>query len=75
MFKTKMKTCERCRLTGLDPDELSLNSKGEMWCNICWEQIADLRNRKEKEYEVQGREQVDEMLRENIKIQSKNQIE
>jgi hypothetical protein len=46
----EMKTCERCRLTGLDPDELSPNSKGEMWCNICWEQIADLRNRKEKEY-------------------------
>ena len=49
MFKTNMTTCERCRLTGLDPDELSANSKGKMWCNICWEQIEDFKERKKME--------------------------
>ena len=49
MFKTNMTTCERCGLTGLDPDELSANSKGKMWCNICWEQIEDFKERKKME--------------------------
>ena len=66
MFKTKMTTCERCRLTGLDPDELSPNSRGKMWCDICWEEIEDFKERKKLEYEIEGPKLVDEMLRENI---------
>jgi len=62
----KTTTCERCRLTGLDPDELSPNSKGKMWCDICWEEIEDFKEYKKMEYEAKGWKQVDEMLRENI---------
>ncbi len=49
-----------------DPDELSPNSRGKMWCDICWEEIEDFKERKKLEYEAKGWKQVDEMLRENI---------
>jgi len=57
----KTTTCERCGLTGLDPDELSptysSKLKYKMWCDICWEEEEfriEMRTREIEDFKDSG---------------------